>query len=150
MVCEDVAMIDAQTIKSWSDIPGFFRWIDRWVFHTLLKSQRDSPLGNLVELGTYQAKSAVIIGSFVRPGERFVAVDLFGREDLLDSSTSGLMNRNENRQQYKNLNRQQFESNYLALHDVLPEVHEGLEHRHCRPGRAVERPIRPCGRWSHV
>ena len=36
------------------------------------------------------------------------------------------MNRNENRQQYKNLNRQQFESNYLALHDVLPEVHEGL------------------------
>ena len=96
------------------------------MFHTLLKSQRESPLGNLVELGTYQAKSAVIIGSFVRPGERFVAVDLFGREDLLDSSTSGLMNRNENRQQYKNLNRQQFESNYLALHDGSAQVHEGL------------------------
>ena len=80
-------MTEALTIKSWSDIPGFFRWVDRWVFDALLKSQEDSPLGNLVELGTYQAKSAVIIGSFVRPGERFVAVDLFGREDLLDSST---------------------------------------------------------------
>lgn len=117
---------EAPTIKSWSDIPGFFRWVDRWVFATLLEAQQDSPLGTLVELGTYQAKSAVIIGSFVRPGERFVALDLFGREDLLDATESGLRNRQENRAQYKNLTREQFEHNYLALHDTLPQVHEGL------------------------
>ncbi len=118
--------LETRQIKDWSDIPGFFRWVDRWVFATVLEAQRDSPPGHLVELGTYQAKSSVIIGSYLRPGERFVAVDLFGREDLLDSSASGTMNKTENRAQYVNLSRAQFEHNYLALHDILPEVHEGL------------------------
>lgn len=117
---------EPRAIRSWSDIPGFFRWVDRWVFATLLKAQENFPPGHLVELGTYQAKSAVIIGEFLRPDERFVAVDLFGREDLLDSSRSGVMNRDENRRQYANLDRQQFERNYLALHQSLPQIHEGL------------------------
>ena len=64
--------------KSFYDIPGFFWWLDRKVFSAVLKSQEDSPLGTLVELGAYQGKSAVIIGDHVRDGERFVVVDLFG------------------------------------------------------------------------
>lgn len=119
-------MADSKLIKSYSDIPGFFMWVDRWVFATLLGSQVESPPGTLVELGVYQGKSAVIIGDAVRPGERFVAVDVFGREDLLDGSLSGEANRQENRNQYRNLTREQFETNYLALHPTLPEIVEGL------------------------
>lgn len=127
------------TIHSYADLPGFFRWIDRHVFAALLKSQQDSPLGTLVELGTFQGKSAVIIGDFHRPGERFVALDLFGREDLLTEDASGAANRSENREQYANLQREQFEQNYLALHSTLPEIVEGLSGEivdHVAPGTA--------------
>jgi Methyltransferase domain len=112
-------------IKSYSDIPGWFRWVDRHVFATLLKSQQNSPPGTLVELGVYQGASAVIIGEFWRPNERFVVVDLFGREDLLVEGPGKEANRRENQQQYANLEREQFESNYLALRDKLPEIIEG-------------------------
>lgn len=119
-------MPEPKEISSYSDIPGFFMWVDRWVFAALLSSQRESPLGTLIELGVYQGKSAVIIGDAVRPGERFVVVDLFGREDLLGHNPGASANRKENRGQYRNLTREQFETNYLALHDTLPDIIEGL------------------------
>ena len=119
-------MIEAQGIRSWSDIPGFFRWVDRWVFATLLGAQRDSPLGTMVELGTYQAKSAVIIGALSGRANGSLPSTCSAARTCWTTRPSSRINRNENREQYTNLTRQQFERNYLALHDSLPEVHEGL------------------------
>ena len=126
--------------KSFYDIPGFFWWLDRKVFSAVLKSQEDSPLGTLVELGAYQGKSAVIIGDHVREGERFVVVDLFGAIDGQDAA-----NRAENERYYKTLTRQQFEHNYLALHDELPYVVQGPSSvilDHVEPGIGPLRPHR--------
>ncbi len=109
-------------VRSFYDIPGWFRWIDMITFKEVLDVQADSDPGVLIELGTYLGKSAVVIGEHLRDGDRFVALDLFGDADELDDSSTGQANRRENEGSYRSLTRQQFEQNYLSLHDVLPEV----------------------------
>ena len=64
-----------------------------------------------------------MIGERQRPGERFVALDLFGRTDLLD--VGHVPNRREVEKSYANLTRLAFESNYLGFHSELPTVVEG-------------------------
>lgn len=126
-------------IKDYGDIPGWFWWLDRRMFETALEAQAESAPGALVELGTYLGKSAVIIGNFLRAGDRFVALDLFGRDDLLTDSADAVANRSENQKSYKTLSRQQFEANYLALHPRLPEILEALSSdivHHVAPGEA--------------
>ena len=114
--------MSAGEIKSFYDIPGFFWWLDRWVFATVLKSQEEFPPGHLVELGTYAGRSAVIIGDFVREDERFIALDLFGTDAGLGDSPHADDNRAENQRSDRTLTREKFESNYLALHATLPEI----------------------------
>lgn len=127
----------AQPVRSFTDIPGWFFWIDRLLFGTLLDAQAGSAPGVLVELGTYLGKSAVVIGEYLRAGDRFVALDLFGRTDLLDGSAS--TNTAEVQRSYATLSRPAFEANYLALHRQLPQVVEGLSSTitaHVGPGTA--------------
>ncbi len=106
-----------------TEIPGWFRWVDQQLFRAILADQADGAPGDVVELGTYLGKSAVLIGEYVRPEERFVAVDLFGRTDLLGDDTDA--NRREVDKSYKTLTRTKFEQNYLARHDALPDIVEG-------------------------
>ena len=106
-----------------ADIPGWFFWVDRQLFGTLLQAQQCRPPGDLVELGTYLGKSAVVIGEHLRPGERFVALDLFGRTDLLEAGHGP--NRKEVENSYANLTRLAFERTYLAFHPELPAIVEG-------------------------
>ncbi len=108
--------------RAFMDIPGWFRWIDMLMFRTILQSQADSAPGVVVELGTYMGKSAVVIGEYVRSGDRFVALDLFGRTDLLTVSGPDEANRREAERSYSTLDRQAFEQNYLKVHDQLPEI----------------------------
>ena len=113
------------------EIPGWFFWLDRQLFATFLAAQRDRGPGDLVELGTYLGKSAVVIGEYLRPGERFVALDLFGRTDLLTDEHQP--NRREVEQSYASLTRMAFEDNYRSRHADLPIIVEGpssviLEH----------------------
>jgi hypothetical protein len=135
-------------IRKFTDIPGWFFWVDALLFGALLDVQRGSAPGVLVELGTYLGKSAVVIGDHVRPGDTFVALDLFGRTDLLPGSVTEPgpgggpapdANQREVRRSYPTLSRRQFEHNYLALHDELPRVVEGLSSsivEHVAPGTA--------------
>ena len=106
-----------------TEIPGWFRWVDQQLFRSILADQADGAPGDVVELGTYLGKSAVLIGEYVRPEERFVAVDLFGRTDLLGDDTDA--NRREVDKSYTTLTRTKFEQNYLARHDALPDIVEG-------------------------
>jgi Methyltransferase domain len=112
------------TGRTGQDIPGWFNWVDRQLFATLLAAQSGRASGDLVELGTYFGKSAVIIGEHLRPGERFVALDLFGRTDLLASEDSQ-PNRQEVQKSYATLTRAAFEDNYRSWHRDLPHIVEG-------------------------
>ena len=59
-------------MRGFTDIPGWFYWLDYLLFRALLRSQAASPPGVLVEIGAYLGKSAVVIGEHVRPGEELV------------------------------------------------------------------------------
>ena len=125
--------------EAYQGIKGWFNEIDRRCFTALLESQRNSPAGDLVEMGAYQGKSAVIIGDYVRPGERFVVIDLFGDEEQFDQSPEAKANRRENQRSYRRLTRGVFEENYLSVHDELPVVVQAFSTEiveHVQPGTA--------------
>ena len=129
-------------VRSYADIKGWFFWGDRVLFDAILSSQ--SAPGTLLEIGAYLGRSAVIVGDHLRPGERFVVIDLFGSDAELGSSAEEIANRAENKYSYATLTRTQFERNYLALHDELPEVIQA-------PSSAVTDHVAPgSARFVHV
>jgi predicted O-methyltransferase YrrM len=132
-------MAKKRAAEAYQGIKGWFNEIDRRCFTALLESQRDSPAGDLVEMGAYQGKSAVIIGDYLRPGERFVVIDLFGDEGKFDASAEASANLRENQRSYPRLTRGLFEDNYLSVHDELPVVVQGFTSEivdHVEPGAA--------------
>jgi hypothetical protein len=100
-------------------IPGWFDRIDVEAFRTLLgASTQKFAAGDLAELGVYKGKSAVLVGSYLRPGEIFTVVDLFGAE--ADDAENG----RENAEQYSGLTRRSFETEYRRVHQSLPVIIE--------------------------
>jgi predicted O-methyltransferase YrrM len=108
--------------RTYRDIRGWFSRTDYRLFTGLLEAQSATPPGDLVEIGAFLGKSAVVIGNHLRPGERFVVIDLFGDMSLLGDSAIDDANRSENEKSYRRLTREHFEANYLSLHDELPVV----------------------------
>jgi hypothetical protein len=109
--------------RTLGDVPGWFYWMDRLMFDTLLSAQADTPSGHLVELGCFLGKSAIVIGAHRREGERFVVVDLFEYTELLGTNQRNL---GESQRSYSSLTQQAFEQNYQTLRGELPEVVAGL------------------------
>ncbi|WP_327719004.1 class I SAM-dependent methyltransferase [Streptomyces sp. NBC_00490] len=101
------------------DVPGWFPPLDQVLFTWLLDRQRTRGFaGDLLELGAYMGKSAILLGRHLEEGERFTVCDLFGG-DAPDGA-----NKAETAKSYASLTRQAFERNYLSFHDTLPRVIE--------------------------
>ena len=132
-------MPNSRASVAYAAIKGWFNEIDRRCFAALLESQSESPPGDLVEVGVFQGKSAVIIADYLREGERFVVVDLFGDVEHFDDTAEAAANRRENQKSYPNLTRRAFEESYLSIHDQLPVVVQGFSSEvvaHVAPGGA--------------
>jgi len=103
--------------RSYAEVEGWFYGKDQAVLDWLLRRQeRLEPHGDLLELGSYLGKSAILIGGHRRPGETFTVCDLFGSEP------SDAANQTENTRSYATLTRRAFEGNYLAFHAESPIV----------------------------
>ncbi|MET7637623.1 class I SAM-dependent methyltransferase [Streptomyces sp. NPDC005438] len=103
--------------RNFEEIPGWLYGTDVLLFDWLLRRQRrEGVIGDLLELGAYQGKSAVLMAAYLRSEEHFTVVDLFGTDPEDES------NLQENRGSYATLTRQSFEANYLAFHPTLPRV----------------------------
>lgn len=101
------------------DVPGWFPPLDQLLFTWFLERQETRGFeGDLVELGAYLGKSAILLGHHLRDGEKFTVCDLFGGE-APDGANAA-----ETAKSYSSLTRQAFERNYLAFHDALPRVIE--------------------------
>ncbi|WP_035848778.1 class I SAM-dependent methyltransferase [Kitasatospora azatica] len=100
------------------DIPGWFFHADREVFGHLLRAQTDAgTAGDLLELGSYLGRSAVLLGDLLAPGETLTVCDLF------DSEAHDPENAAEMAMSYREtLTRRSFEANYLAFHPRLPQI----------------------------
>ena len=134
--------------RSYADLDGWFYAKDQALFTWLLDRQerRESP-GDLLELGCYLGKSAILIGGHVRPGETFTVCDLFGSEP------SDAANQTENTWSYATLTRRAFEGNYLAFHGELPTIVQAATDRighHVAPGSCRFAHIDASHLWEHV
>ncbi|MFJ4091287.1 class I SAM-dependent methyltransferase [Kitasatospora sp. NPDC089913] len=100
------------------DIPGWFFRLDQEAFGHLLTAQSTAgTTGDILELGSYLGRSAVLLGDHVRPGERLTVCDLF------DSDAGDADNAAEMTMSYRTtLTRSGFEANYLAFHPELPTI----------------------------
>ncbi|MDU0255835.1 class I SAM-dependent methyltransferase [Streptomyces sp. PU10] len=100
-----------------NDVPGWFWPLDQVLFSWFLERQeRLDTRGDLLELGAYLGKSAILLGHRLRDGERLTVCDLFGAEP------PDAANRAEAAKSYSSLTRQAFERNYLSFHDTLPTI----------------------------
>ncbi|GAA4686108.1 class I SAM-dependent methyltransferase [Streptomyces chumphonensis] len=104
-----------------ADVKGWFFPADQHLFAWFLdRQERLGEPGDLLELGSYLGKSAIFTGARQRPGDRFTVCDLF------DAPAEDAANAREMRASYATLSRRSFEANYLAFHDALPTVVQGL------------------------
>ena len=103
--------------RSFDDVPGWFYNTDAVLFDWFLRRQLrlDQP-GDLLEMGAYLGKSAVMLRQYLRHGETFTVCDLFGSE------APSAHNEREQRGSYADLTRRAFEANFLAFHEELPHV----------------------------
>ncbi|MFJ9670393.1 class I SAM-dependent methyltransferase [Streptomyces sp. NPDC101221] len=100
-----------------NDVPGWFWPLDQVLFSWFLERQeRLDTRGDLLELGAYLGKSAILLGHRLRDGEKLTVCDLFGAEP------PDAANRAEAAKSYSSLTRQAFERNYLSFHDTLPTI----------------------------
>jgi hypothetical protein len=99
------------------DVPGWFRPVDRDLFRKILEWQSaHEPAGDIVELGAYLGKSAIVLGQCLKPGETLTVCDLFGMPAPDDANAS------EADGSYGPLDIEGFKRNYLMFHDALPVV----------------------------
>ncbi|MET9832757.1 class I SAM-dependent methyltransferase [Streptomyces sp. NPDC006385] len=99
------------------DVPGWFPPLDQVLFTWFLDQQEKKGMrGDLLELGAYLGKSAILLGHHLRDGEKFTVCDLF-EGDAPDGP-----NQAETTKSYSSLTQQAFERNYLSFHDTLPTV----------------------------
>jgi hypothetical protein len=121
-------------------IPGWFADDDVALFRWAHAVQVDAGIhGDLLEIGVYQGRSAILLGYFVRGGERLVVCDPFGGpvEDAANTA--------ENTRFYGALQRRDFERNFRRFHHGLPVVLD------CPSCRIVEHgALAPTFRFVHV
>ncbi|MFI6844103.1 class I SAM-dependent methyltransferase [Kitasatospora sp. NBC_00085] len=100
------------------DVPGWFWDHDRHLFEWFLARQEKAGVtGNLLEMGAYLGRSAIVIGGHLQPAETFTVCDLFD-SDAPDDENAAEMTMSYR----KTLTRSAFESNYLSFHKSLPEI----------------------------
>ncbi|MCT2591317.1 class I SAM-dependent methyltransferase [Streptomyces sp. N2-109] len=103
--------------RSFHDVPGWFYNTDLVLFDWFLSRQkRLGQRGDLLEMGAYMGKSAVLMRSYLRDDELFTVCDLF------DSDAPDEHNKREMRGSYSTLTRRSFETNFLSFHDELPRI----------------------------
>ena len=98
-------------------IDGWFYAVDVDFFSNLLAYQRTEDIkGNMLEIGTYQGKSAILMGYGLRDDEELVICDLFSA--VMDHADIPL----NRRQQYSGLEQDEFLANWDRFHTRRPRL----------------------------
>jgi hypothetical protein len=99
------------------EVPGWLYFRDVCVFDAVDGWQADLGVGgDLLEVGVYMGRSAILLGYLCRGDEELVVCDLF--EDApFDDPEKAL-----DLHWYRGLSRHSFEANYLRFHAALPRI----------------------------
>jgi len=102
-------------------VGGGFYPVDREMFRMIGTGQPTT--GDILEIGTYLGKSAILLAYCLKDGEALHVCDPF--EDPPSSED----NASENRRHYPELARREFERNYMRFHKSLPVIHQTTSDR---------------------
>ena len=98
-------------------VEGWFYAVDVDFFSNLLAHQRTGDIkGDMLEIGTYQGKSAILMGYGLRDDEQLVVCDLFSA--VMDHADIPL----NRRQQYSGLEEDEFLANWDRFHTRRPRL----------------------------
>ena len=98
-------------------VDGWLEDIDCLIFHSLLRFQTsESILGDLLEIGVYQGKSAILLGMHLEESEKLHACDIF------DNQTDAA-NKDEIVNSYSQFSLNLFLENYTKVIGNVPEVY---------------------------
>lgn len=124
MIQDDVSSELREYWHKRRSVPGAMYDIDFLIFDEMLRMQEESSeLGDLLEIGAYLGRSAIVIGAHVRETERLVVCDIFENAPQGDAS-----NERESEESYRGLLREQFETNYRRfLQNDMVIVQESSE-----------------------
>ena len=99
-------------------VPGWFLDIDARLFLGLNALQIGRGVGgNLLEIGVYYGKSAILLGYCIQPGDRLVVSDTFEHTDA--PPPRGWRN---TATYHATLRQQEFERHYRRFHASLPDL----------------------------
>lgn len=102
-------------------LPGAFDDIDVLIFDHILRGQaRAGVRGDVLEIGAFMGKSAIVTGSHVRPPDRMIVCDVFETGGLEED------NERENSESYPGLTRRAFEESYARFVTSAPTVVQEL------------------------
>jgi hypothetical protein len=105
--------------QSLADIPGWLDAIDFSVLRFIDEIQeRIGLVGDLLEIGAYQGRTAVLLQYFCRGSERLAVCDVF------EGPTGDAENERERDEFYTDLTRASFERHFRAFHPTLPDIHQ--------------------------
>ncbi len=105
-------------IRRLDDIPGWFLPVDARLLMGVDQLQRERGItGDLLEIGTYKGKSAILLGYLRRDPERLIVCDVFEDQGDLGQET-----RYEAASWYTGLRREEFEGLFLRFHPRLPTI----------------------------
>ena len=99
------------------DVPGWFSPQDLQLFERIgLIQDGSSVAGDILEIGTYMGKSAILLGYLLGGSDTLVINDLF------DGDPTASDNAAEVRHEYPGLTEQLFLDRYLSFHERPPEI----------------------------
>lgn len=106
--------VDEYVARMHELVPGWFDEVDAAVLRGVDRVQRSAGItGDLLEIGAFFGKSAILLGYLLGPEERLVVCDLFTTEGLdpaVDTDAGA----------YEGLTRAAFEQNYACFHNRPP------------------------------
>jgi hypothetical protein len=108
-----------QLFKDLQKIPGWFWPIDMFLFLGINQLQQTGKCtGDILEIGAYKGKSAILLGHCLDAHEELVVCDTFESDAIQEQNLA------ENQTYYANLQRQTFEHNFHRFHSHPPQIYE--------------------------
>jgi predicted O-methyltransferase YrrM len=137
-----------QNYEAFKSVNGWLTVTDQTAMSWILEWQNTNEKeGDLVELGVFEGKSAIYIGSYMKGHETFTVCDLF-EEAATETAIAAPI-----RHAYATLSQQKFEDNYKIFHETLPEIVRGLSTsimKHVKPGTCRFLHIDASHQYEHV
>jgi hypothetical protein len=105
--------------RSLSGVPGWLDAIDFTMLQMIDEVQgRIGITGDILEIGAYQGRTAILLQYFCRQTERLAVCDVF------EHGTGHPDSERERAEFYMDLTRLTFERHFLAYHSVLPDIYQ--------------------------